>query len=109
MCTQLLSLETVIVSPSDAAPAFIIAFLSPHLGVQFILSIASERAAFRNQMKELTVFVFLSLKLEQRLLKTAKEKMEQLSRALSESEFKALPRCQSLLCTQTCLNLVLWC
>lgn len=38
-----------------------------------------------------TVFLFLSLKLEHRLLKTAKEKMEQLSRALSESEFKLCP------------------
>lgn len=99
----------VIASPNDAAPTFTIAFLTPHSGVQFILFIVSKLAAFCNKMKDLTVFVFLSLKLEQRLLKTAKEKMEQLSRALSESEFKALPRCQSLLCTQTCLNLVLWC
>lgn len=46
-------------------------------------------SSLRNKMKDLTVFVFLPLKLEQRLLKTAKEKMEQLSRALSEREFKA--------------------
>lgn len=94
-------------SPSNAAPTFPAAFLTLPSGAQFVLCIASARAAVRNKVKDLTVFVFLSPQLEQRLLKTAKDKMEQLSRALSESEFKALHRCQSLSCTRTCLNLAL--